>query len=56
MGHDVVGHEGDVITGVDFLTLVEADGVGLDDFFDDGLGHGGFPLIETVKDYLMAES
>ena len=44
VGHDVVGYQGDVIPAMDFLAGVEADGVGLHDFFDDGLGHGGIPL------------
>jgi len=43
VGHDVIRNQRDVIAGVNFLTRVEADGVGLDDFFDDCLGHGRSP-------------
>ena len=43
VGHDMIGNQRDVISGVDFLAGIESDGVGLNDFFDDGLGHDGSP-------------
>jgi len=39
VGHDVVGDQGDEVSGVQFGARGQIHGVGLGDLFDDGLGH-----------------